>query len=388
MQKLKIIVCLALIFSACSKENEFKNCNDDVVKKIVGEEIGEYYDEHHHVLTIDLEDEICIITRNYIRIYPYDQSKPNYVLDEKIFGAIVNEYDTIIQMNNSFKRFYPSTRAYEHLYTPRFTIHNFCVTPNHGIAFIWGNLFVESPKFNYFTFSENKSKTLFEYHTFIPGHPMNQQSFYQTYLANGVPYLFLITSGTSTIKPGSVYKINLEDTIIVEQKELPKHQSFRMLHHNDFEKIDIIHSYPDPNKIGGISTLNLTNFSKENVLSFDLSFLKTAFHAGKEFLSLTYLHLHNTPYITEFYNWKTGEQYFSVETPNEFRSAFAEIHHFEDKIVLLYNQRGNKAIGYNNEGCQIFELHSENFLESIVYMDDKKVVTKSDQDFVEVFRLD
>lgn len=384
MQKLKIL-CLILIFGACGKEKGLENCNKDLVKGIFSEEIGEYYDEHHHALTIDLDDEICIITRNYIRIYPYDQSEPNYVLNAKIFGAVVNEYDTIIQMNNSFKRFYPSTRAYEHLYTPPFTIHSFCVTPNHGIGYIWGNIFVENRKFNYFTFEENK--TLFEYHTFIPGYPKNQPAFYQTYLDSGVPHLFLITSGLSTIDPGSFYKVDLNDTVIIKQKVFPKHITFSILDPNDFEKIDAIHSYPD-SKIGGVSTLNLTNLSKENVLSFELNWLKTRYHIDQNFVALTYLFSHETPHLTKLYNWKTGQEFFSVETPIEFRSAHTYIHNFNDEIVLLYNKKLNRATGFDKQGCKIFKLNSKNFIESIVYMDNKKVITKSDQDFVGIFRLD
>ncbi len=350
-------VILLLMVTACCKEKDISYCQNEINFEISGTAIGTYDDSFSHLLTIALENEICIITRTSIRIFPYNTLNSKFQLDGNFNGAVVNEFDTIIQMDNSFYRFFPTSRQLEHIYTPPFSIHDFCVTPNHGIGYIWGNTFVEPLKFNYYTFSTDQNKTHFEYAKFIRD-SLNPYKQYQTYLKEDSLRLFLRTVDVSNTLGGVMYRINLEDTII-------------------------------KNKLAyaGKSLINVLDFHvTKSDYTFPINWLKSSYFIDGDYLSITLKHSSN-PDQTEFVNWRTGVKCFSFVTPYEYLSSFVQIQHYEDKLVLLYNQRRHTAIGFDKNGCKQFELIAENNINSIVFMDDQKIVTLNDQNTVELFKI-
>ncbi len=387
MKNLKVIfIALLIIVMGCSKEkdNQIPYCQNGIKNEITGFAIGNYDDSSVHLLTIDLENEICIITRNSIRILPYDTLNPKYQLVGDFFGAVVNEFDTIIQMDNSFFRFYPSSREMEHIYTPPFTIHDFCVTPNHGIGYMWGNVFVEPTKFNYYTFSTGQNTSYFEYEKFIQDSP-NPYSRYQTYLKEDSLRLFLQTADVSTAHTTVIYNINLQDTIIKNRLERTNEGSLYVVDFNDFENIDILGTTTSGEEY--IGTYNLVSGLTKQYYNFTRSWLKSSYYLDGENLSIT-LKYFSYSNKTEFVNWKTGVKYFSVVTPQEYYSTRVEIQHYDDKLVLLYNQDRNTAIGFTKYGCKQFVIIGENNINSIVYMDDQKIVTLTDQKVVELFKIE
>lgn len=387
MKKVKLaFIALLIILLGCSKEkeNEISYCQSELKNEISGFVIGNYDDSHHHVLTIGLKNEICIITRNSIRIFPYDTINPKYQIDGNFKGAVVNEFDTIIQMDNSFYRFYPTSRELEPIYTPQFSIHDFCVTPNHGIGYMWGNVFVEPPKFNYYTFGTSENKTHFEYAKFIPDSP-NPYRQYQTYLKDDSLRLFLSTDvDPSNAHKSATYRINLQDTVIKNRLYFTK-GSLHVLDFQDFEIIDI--KYGNAHNQALIATHNLISGATDLHYSFTVNWMKSSHFVEGDNLSITYKHLSGSD-KTLFVNWRTGVKYFSVVTPEEYFSTRAQIQHYDDKLVLLYNQDRNTAIGFDKYGCKQFEIIGEDNINSIVYMDDEKIVTLTDQNLVELFRIE
>jgi hypothetical protein len=300
-----------------------------------------------------------------------------------IYGAIATENGIVIQIDNSFYRFYPAERELEHIYTPQFTIHDFCVTPDHGIGYFWGNIFVESVKFNYYTFSLNRNETLFEYSKFIPD--SNQPYYdYQTYLKQDSLWLFLRTKNVSRSDQGVFYSINLFDTSEILKMEYENMLSVRILDYNDFENIDVVYGLPQSN--AEASSINLVSGSKVNEYRFANSWYESEYHIDENNISITH-HSISQLKTTEFVNWKSVIRHFSVKTPDGYNSAFVGIQHYEESLVLLFNQKLDIAIGFSQDGCKLFKLIAQNNIESIVYMDNEKVVTLSDKNLIELFML-
>ncbi|MCB9309554.1 MAG: hypothetical protein H6567_05795 [Lewinellaceae bacterium] len=379
----KLIIILS-IFLSCNKDEENSNCiNSDIsIGSII---IGQNYnDEFLHLSTFELNDEICIITKNSIKIYSYDTLKTNYEHFARIGGAFVTQFDTIVQIDNSFYRFYPTQRKFDHIFTPPFTIFDFCVTPSHGIGYIWGNIFVEGPKFNYFDFNLNTNKTLFEYAKLIPN--SNQPYFnYQTFLHNDTLKLIIRTGNTSNASKGNYYLINLQTLQITDYNYTNKLET-RIISYNDFENIDLKFELNE----GGaeIATYNiksgsaLTAYKIKNNAWYDSDYFFDSEHLSISKIS------YNSDNKTEYINWKTGEIYFSINTPKLYKNVFVGIRHYKDKMVILYNQRQNTAIIYDKNGCIINQLLAKNNIVDIIYLDTKKVIILNDKNEIEFFKLD
>jgi len=381
-----VLPCLFIIclFFSCHKEEEKNYCFESghtLNSTVIGHK---YDDDFVHLLTLDLGDEICIITLNAIRIFPYDTLKPSYQLNEDIGGVVVNQFDTIIQLQNSFYRFYPSSRTFEHIYTPPFSIFDFCVTPNHGIGYIWGNIFTEPPKFNYFDFRLNQNTTLFEYAKLIPN--SNQPYYdYQTYVEGDSLKMLLNTGNVSNSAVGVFYSINLTEVKLVDAFPFSQKLQTKIIDFNDFKNLDIAYGL-----VGGgaeLSTYNLKTGIGTNTYSIQKNaWYESEYFYDKNFLSISYLHLSGLE-NTEFINWRTGEKFFSIKTPEEYRDAFVGIRHFKDKMVVLFNQSLKTGIVYDQSSCIQHEITAKNNIQRVIYMDSLKIITLSDTDEVELFKL-
>jgi hypothetical protein len=158
-----------------------------------------------------------------------------------------------------------------------------------------------------------------------------------------------------------------------------------VLDFHDFENIDILFTTTSEEEY--IGTYNLISGLTKQYYNFPRSWLKSSYYIDGENLSITLKYFSNSN-KTEFVNWKTGVKYFSVVTPQEYFSTRVKIQHYGDKLVLLYNQDRNTAIGFAKSGCKQFEIIGEDNINSIVYMDDQKIVTLTDQNVVELFKIE
>lgn len=383
--KYKLVCYLVAIFCiSCDKDMENIVCNEEVknlTSRVIGDGVDDY---HHHILNIDLGNEICIITRNMIRIFPYDTTISPYELEVEIGGAVVNDYDTIVQLNNTFYRFFPTQRKFQFIYSPPYTIHDFCVTPNHGIGYIWGNLFVEKPKFNYFYFDDRKNVTLFEYSKLIHE---SSYMYYQTFLKNDSLNLFLNTNSISRTDVGTFYNIDLNNAKIIDSIKYSFKSSIRIIKAENLENLDI--RYENGTNSAIFSTFNLKNKIESNIFQLkNNAWYSSLYSYDDEYISVAYKKGTSkaTPKL-QLYNWKKNRMIFEVNTPEDYLFQLGEICHFRDEYVALSGTGQSKAILIDNAGCLKYNLNFKNVTKNFLCQDSKKIVTLNNAGEVELVKL-
>lgn len=383
--KFKVYLYFLIFFCiGCEKDLENTDCNYEVKNlssKIIGEDVDDF---HNHILNIDMGSEICIITRNMIRIFPFDTSISPYELEVEIGGAVVNDYDTIVQLNNTFYRFFPTQRKFQFIYSPPYTIHDFCVTPNHGIGYIWGNLFVEKPKFNYFYFDDRKNVTLFEYSKLIHE---SSYMYYQTFLKNDSLNLFLNTNSISRTDVGTFYNIDLNNAKIIDTLKYSFKSSIRIIKAQNLE--NLLLRYENGTNSAIFSSFNLKNKIESNIFqlknnawynslySYDDEYISVAYRAGTS---------KDTPTL-QLLDWKNNITIIKIPTPDEYLFQLGEICHFRDEYVALSGTGQSKAILIDNTGCLKYNLNFRNVTKSFLCHDNKKIVTLNNAGEVELVQL-
>lgn len=377
------------LLQACSTEDP-QLCETPDFKQIKGIQVGTYPDDYHHLLTLVVHNKICIITRNAIRIYPADTTQSKFeMLDLKINGAVVNAFDTIVQIDNSFYRFYPGLLTFEHIFTPPFTIHDFCVTPNHGIGYFWGNIFVEPPKFNYFTFATGENKTLFETAAFIPDSPQPVYS-YQTYLNKDTLFVLMITGNKDApfADNGVFYKVDLSRVRITGRWTYSGKSSLKIVDYNDFNVLDIGYGirFNDLSIMAEAADFNVATGVSQNKYRFKNAWYDSRFSIKKDWLAISY-HGINTTQKTELIHWKTGTKLFSIDTPEPYKSALVEVFHNDDKALVLSNSDVSTALVLSSNGCAGFELVAKHKIKYVLSVTEQTIFVLTEDNTVEVFPL-
>lgn len=388
----KIIYFLLILNIACTDNEEIKDLKQDCISdnfRIINSiELGEEQDDHP-LYTLNLEHAVCFINRQNLVIIPYDTTELTYTLEKDIRGVVVNESDTILQIKNSFYRFYPSKKVLEHIFTTQAFVHNFCLTPNHGIGYMvqysgWGPLF-----FEYFDFKKNTSKTYFNFIEFFPG-DLSTYKHFQTYLDEGIMHLAIFNNVKQYTERENFYKVNLEDLSILQQKEFVDRKIGKVLNYNNFENIDIHFNITrlsiGDKKNSELGTLQLSDLSRQNLFRFASGFLSTHYFISNDFISISHRSSQPKAFTFELINWKTGSEFFNIQIPEDYKFNH-NIHSYNDEIVLLYNNDLNKAIAFDKSGCKIFELVSKNLISDVIYMNDKIVITINEQDIFELFNI-
>ncbi len=386
--KMAVIVLCGLI-PACTSEDP-QLCESPDFKQSKGIQVGTYPDDYHHLLTVVVHHKICIITRNGIRIYPADTTQSKFeLLDLKINGAVVNAFDTIVQIENSFYRFYPGLVAFEHIFTPPFTIHDFCVTPNHGIGYFWGNVFVEPPKFNYFTFATGENKTLFETAAFIPDSPQPVYS-YQTYRNKDTLFVLMITGNKDAPfgDNGVFYKVDLSRVHITGRWTYSGKSSMKIVGYNDFNVLDIAYGirFNDLSIMAEAADFNVATGVSQNKYRFKNAWYDSKYSVKNEFLAISY-HGINTTQKTELIHWKTGTKLFSIDSPEPYTSSQVEVFHNEQMPLVLSNSNVNTALVFGTNGCVSFELVSEHKIQYILAATEQTIFVLTVDHTVEAFPL-
>ena len=376
-----ILLLSAIVLIGC---DDF--CDEVPTTEINSEQIGafEYYFEKE--IPIELKDGIALVGRNEMVILPFDTTKEKHIINDISADRLhYNEFDTIVQIDNSFFKLNPTSRTLKFLYTPPFTIHDFCLTPNHGICYVWGNVFVEPPKFNYYNFETRENTSLFYYHEFIPNGDLPYDS-YQSYLDNsGVLKLLMNTpSSHSSDAEGVIYNINLDEIKIEDRWFYSNKRLLKIIDYNDFNTLDI--TYQNNGK-RYLEEFNFTSRRTESSYSFKNSFSSARYSIHEDFLSVVYYGL-DIEKKTEFLNWKTGEIIFSIESVDDYDSILSELRCFENQYVAITNKNKNKAILLNNTGCIKHELLCEENISNIIHLSSSEVIIRNENNGIEYLKIE
>ena len=369
------------------KKDDANPCEQPLPEKITyGKILGTYENYGQHKLSINLKNEICLISRDEIVIYPFDPTESVYRLQDQFDfnGVVVTEFDTIVQRENTFYRFYPSTREFSYIYTPPYSIHDFCVTSNHGIGYYWGNIFVESMKFNYFNFEQNTNQTIFEFSEFFQ-ETAGQYGPFQTYFRDNKLHLLMRTGDASNFIAGTgvFYNINLDDHLLESRLGYTNKIELKVLDFNNFNTIDVSYGV---NGQGEVAAFNWRSLELVQSYRYPINFLNSSYYINNDYLSIS-LHSISPEKITAFINWKTHEILFSTPTPKEFQTPFVRVRHYQNEYLLLYQQRFNIALVYNSHGCISNTLIANGNFHDIMYLDNERIIVLNDQKQIEYFNL-
>lgn len=370
-----LFILSIFLLASCTK-HENAQCTNTEISKISSTTIGQYGESSSHLMAIDLGNEICLISRSRMKHIPYDTTKEVFeIIDEHNFdGVAVNQYDTIILRDNIFYRYYPSERRFEHIYTPSYFVFDFCVTPNHGIGFIWGSLFHQPDEFNYFDFDRNRNYRLFLVSELIEDNPVYN---YQTYIKDDSLKLLMLTGYNA-----SAYKI-LYDVDLAKPSVLYR------------EKIE----YPISRDLdfGNCSDIRLNYVSGENFVvsdydwitkqysnkySFPRRYTERAYSIDSSQLSVV-LHYDRM----EFIDRGNIEKNFTIDLPTEYHTLFAETEVLFDQYVILYQQKSSQALVYDLNGCVKQELYAKHNIKDVLMCNKDRIVIRNDLNQVELFEL-
>lgn len=328
-----ILWVFATLMASCAKENELHNNIQNNIPISQSTVIGEYNDETFHVLSLDLGKEICILTQELLRNIPYKTNEQIFEIQGKFYKATANEWDTIVQIKNTFYSFFPFKRKFEYLETAPFAIHDFWGTPSLEIGYVGRNIFVDLPKFNYFSLPTYTPKTLFELRSFLPqGRPPFQKNL--SYVENDNLSL-LFGTGSIINHQGVMFKINLHELNFKGKRWIT------VLELDNFKNMDRVFGLSENNKT--LSTFNLITGALKNRYIFT----ETAWWSSNHFTSVENILMayfkHNTYEKLEFINWKNHVQHFAINPSDGYLSIYSNVCHSDGIQRLLINPKKNEA---------------------------------------------
>lgn len=338
---------------ACKKDDGPKeiHCLSDSVTTKNGTHFTEFDDSYYFVKALDLEQELCLFSKNKIVIQSKSEmgSRVEIPISE-LMGVEVNDKDTILQTYYALYRFYPSTRQLELLHKTNYDwITNFSVIPGEGIVYFRAAKY--GPSMDYFDFKKKTNKQIALAADLFPeiGYPYGQM---EGFMKEGSPHVLLVYSqgGAANRSVGHVKVLNLSISMIIWQKFLPELSDIRLLKRNDHKTITILGDPFNPLNHRDIYLLDLwenkldLKYRFENYSSNDDHWTN-----GSHLMNIDYGY-DNISTVT-LVNWETGKELFRVNFDDSAFRYAGRVFPVGEEYLICHSELSRTARIVGRDNC-------------------------------------
>jgi hypothetical protein len=380
-----LLLCSVLCTSSCKKEKdlELDECSG---RAAFSKSVNEFLDVPNYtrrLAAMNLENEYCLVTKDYIQFISKELEVETFKIPDLYIHEIqVTEYDTIIHMDNSFFRFYPSKKELKHIYTPPYFIQQFHVLPNQGIGYIWSTVFIEPSKFNYFDFSTSTNKTIYRESDFFPEYSIELLNrHFITYLENDSLHM-LLKFDKKYIDSGYFYKVNLESKKILETKFYENKEIKHLIGKMDDDLIRIKYE----TQSSGVYALE-NPFTNNQHMGF--KYPNDYWNSSEQTTLGNYICIldkdYPNPTIT-LYDWTKEEMLWKIDVNNQdiglgkiFMSSLG---------VIFYTSKGNIVEVFTySDGCLLNKITTNKIVDEVLCSDTESILIVNKNSKYEILKV-
>lgn len=379
-----LLLAIAMVLPSCKKE-AIDPCAHQEDQTLQSIEIGAYPDHYWNRLTLDLEHDLCVITKNAIHYFPKTETGTPFVLKNiNVDHVVVNEQDTIVLIDNKFIRLFPSTRQMEMIFSVNQGVSfEFSVTPGHGIGYT--NTIMFTDYFNYFDFETRTNRTLFKVGDILANIAHSIRNFH-TYIRNDSVHL-LVSADNIDIPFNHhiiVYDVNLQNNKIRLRNDLENMKSFRIEKMHDNENLMIISS-SNSDKPFQVANYNLESNTFYSSYRTQANWFKTKHYINGDYLCYSLWddnHQNSDVYLI---HWPTGNEILQVKTTHNVHGVHSR--NIGEDYLVTFTEKLNIALVYDKGGCPLYKLASSSNFNDVLSATHDYIITINEDGVVEKFDL-